>query len=378
MQGFFADPSDYFGPLSADTTPNDTPASEDQASGEDRVSGEPRAADDGATSNDSVMTPDDFTRIDGRLSALYLELVERPEVSRADLVTAGRSAAQLDALLSRLAITGLVELQGQEIRVVPPDNALPARAVQLERQAAAARSAVSEISRRFYVARAQRSRDLDQLVRLLYSVEEMGAASAEMIAMGGDRVLAMRAPTQRILMMAALPAEVRALPLANAHGKVLSTRAIYDSRLLAALPLGTDVLLERAAHEQQRYTQDLPFSVTVVDDQAAIIDVGFPGRGAPAGLLLRTPVLVEPVLALVERFWQLSVPVPRAGALNTLDKRDRSILAMLASGASDATIARQTGVSLRTIERRIKLILDQLGAQSRFQAGLLAKERGWL
>ena len=63
---------------------------------------------------------------------------------------------------------------------------------------------------------------------------------------------------------------------------------------------------------------------------------------------------------------------------NTLDKRDQYILGMLASGASDATIARQTGVSLRTIERRIKLILDQLGAQSRFQAGLLAKERGWL
>ncbi len=347
MQGFYADPAD-------DVT--------------HAVVSDPTA----------VRTRESYAHVDGDMGSLYLELIERPELTAADLVTSERSAQDVSALLQRLSIIGLLELDQDGIHVLPPDNALPARAVQLERRAAAARSAVSELARRYYVARSEGTRDLDQLVRLLYSVEEIGAASSEMIAMGVSSIVTLRAPTQRILMIAGLPPEVRALPLTNAQGVTLTTRVVYDSRLLAAIPMGTDVLLERAHHEQQRFSPDLPWTVTVVDDRAAIIDIGFPGRGAPAGMLLRTPVFVEPVLWLVERFWQYSVPVPRAGMQTTLDKRDQYILGMLASGASDATIARQTGVSLRTIERRIKLILDQLGAQSRFQAGLLAKERGWL
>ena len=38
------------------------------------------------------------------------------------------------------------------------------------------------------------------------------------------------------------------------------------------------------------------------------------------------------------------------------------ILSLLAAGAPDATIARQTGVSQRTVERRVRALMDQLGA----------------
>lgn len=44
--------------------------------------------------------------------------------------------------------------------------------------------------------------------------------------------------------------------------------------------------------------------------------------------------------------------------------------------AKDESIARQTGLSIRTLRRRMRRLLDLLGAQTRFQAGMQAARRG--
>ena len=71
-------------------------------------------------------------------------------------------------------------------------------------------------------------------------------------------------------------------------------------------------------------------------------------------------------------------PLPRTAGARSAEARDRTILALLAAGAPDATIARQTGVSQRTVERRVRALMDQLGAGTRFQAGVQAARRGLL
>ncbi|WP_252976199.1 LuxR C-terminal-related transcriptional regulator [Janibacter melonis] len=50
---------------------------------------------------------------------------------------------------------------------------------------------------------------------------------------------------------------------------------------------------------------------------------------------------------------------------------------MLAAGASDANVARQLGVSVRTVERRVRLVMERLGAQSRLQAGVEPCGAAW-
>jgi DNA-binding NarL/FixJ family response regulator len=49
---------------------------------------------------------------------------------------------------------------------------------------------------------------------------------------------------------------------------------------------------------------------------------------------------------------------------------------LLAAGLKDEAIARQLGVSLRTIHRRTGDLLDRLGARTRFQAGMQAARQG--
>jgi DNA-binding NarL/FixJ family response regulator len=52
------------------------------------------------------------------------------------------------------------------------------------------------------------------------------------------------------------------------------------------------------------------------------------------------------------------------------------VLELLQLGMKDETIARQLGVSLRTVRRRIAALMDDLGVDTRFQAGLEAARRG--
>lgn len=56
----------------------------------------------------------------------------------------------------------------------------------------------------------------------------------------------------------------------------------------------------------------------------------------------------------------------------------RRLLRLMRTGATDPAIARELGVSLRTLYRRIARLQSLLGVRSRFQLGVLAAELGWL
>ncbi|MFE9747131.1 response regulator transcription factor [Saccharothrix saharensis] len=56
----------------------------------------------------------------------------------------------------------------------------------------------------------------------------------------------------------------------------------------------------------------------------------------------------------------------------------RKLLLLMAAGATDRTIARELGVSERTICRRIARLELKLGVRTRFQLGVLAASRDWL
>jgi DNA-binding NarL/FixJ family response regulator len=53
-----------------------------------------------------------------------------------------------------------------------------------------------------------------------------------------------------------------------------------------------------------------------------------------------------------------------------------AILRLLSAGRKDESAAREIGLSLRTYRRRVAELLSQLGVESRFQAGVRARELG--
>ncbi|NEA32181.1 response regulator transcription factor [Streptomyces sp. SID13031] len=60
---------------------------------------------------------------------------------------------------------------------------------------------------------------------------------------------------------------------------------------------------------------------------------------------------------------------------NELTGRQVTIGRLMATGAKDAAIARQLGLSLRTVRAEISALIAGLGARSRFQAGCLLVRR---
>ncbi|GAA4410402.1 helix-turn-helix transcriptional regulator [Actinokineospora soli] len=68
--------------------------------------------------------------------------------------------------------------------------------------------------------------------------------------------------------------------------------------------------------------------------------------------------------------------VGRAGREPTAETR--RLLALMATGATDRAIARELGVSERTVARRIARLQVLLGAHSRFQLGAMASAKRWL
>jgi len=60
---------------------------------------------------------------------------------------------------------------------------------------------------------------------------------------------------------------------------------------------------------------------------------------------------------------------------NELTGRQVTIGRLMATGAKDAAIARQLGLSLRTVRSEISALIAGLGARSRFQAGCLLVRR---
>lgn len=57
---------------------------------------------------------------------------------------------------------------------------------------------------------------------------------------------------------------------------------------------------------------------------------------------------------------------------------DRVVLKYLARGNTDEAVARALGLSVRHLRRRIAKLFVQLGATSRFAAGVEACRRGWV
>lgn len=57
---------------------------------------------------------------------------------------------------------------------------------------------------------------------------------------------------------------------------------------------------------------------------------------------------------------------------------DRRLLTLLSAGLTDHAIARDLGVSERTVRRRITRLQAVLGGRTRFQLGVQAARRGWL
>lgn len=132
--------------------------------------------------------------------------------------------------------------------------------------------------------------------------------------------------------------------------------------------------------EQARVATGVPVKMFLADDELGLISLDRPVTSDSA-LVIHRSSLLDTLIALFEEIWADAVPM-RFDAQGTADvpghEHHGTLLGLLAAGLTDGAIARHMGWHPRTAQRHVRELMTELGAQTRFQAGLQAARRGWL
>ncbi|MBM9505773.1 helix-turn-helix domain-containing protein [Actinacidiphila acididurans] len=314
---------------------------------------------------------------------VYTALVGLPRSTASQVAAVcGLSASAAGRLLSALVRDGLATRSAgrpPHFTAAAPDVAVTALIQEREHRLDTARSLVQRLAETH--REAQRINDPDIAVELLTDREEISAAVHRLTDGAQRQVRAFDRPPYVDRPGSNLQTQVRRQRTGVTH------RVIYD-RAAMAWPgrLTGDILPSVRTGEQARMRAELPLKLVIGDDSAAVIPFSLaPGGHSAAYLIHRSPMLVA-LEALFEAEWERAAPLKDPGAAaerhpgpsGRPDADTRALLTLLASGCTDAAIARNQGWSQRTTQRRIHRLMSDLGAATRFQAAALAAQRGWL
>ncbi|WP_327113107.1 MarR family transcriptional regulator [Streptomyces sp. NBC_01341] len=150
------------------------------------------------------------------------------------------------------------------------------------------------------------------------------------------------------------------------------------------LPTGIVELTAALSRDEQcRVVDRVPTKLVVADASLAMVPLT--GRGAePAALVIHASGLLESLMGLFEAVWRDAMPlrlgVDGIGEENGpgADPTDLEILSLLLAGLTDASVAKQLDLGLRTVQRRVKGLMELTGVTTRLQLGWHAYERGWV
>ncbi|MEU9320521.1 LuxR family transcriptional regulator [Streptomyces sp. NPDC048295] len=134
------------------------------------------------------------------------------------------------------------------------------------------------------------------------------------------------------------------------------------------------------AGEQARVLPSVPVKLVIIDEAYALVSLSIQEADVHNAMLVVQPCgLLSALVALFEQSWQNALPFHgRTTHPGGLPPADRRLLWLLAGGASDEVIARELGISRRTLFRRLQILMARLGAANRFQMALQAQRSGWL
>ncbi|MFG3265286.1 helix-turn-helix domain-containing protein [Streptomyces bobili] len=160
--------------------------------------------------------------------------------------------------------------------------------------------------------------------------------------------------------------------------RVVLERAVLDQ------PGGvTELTAALGRDEQVRVVDEVPTKLVVADGSLALVPLTV--RSAePAALVVHASGLLELLSGLFESVWRQALPlrldergVTEEGP-DGPDAADLEILSLLLADLTDASVAKQLGVGLRTVQRRVRRLTELAGVTTRLQLGWHAHERGWV
>ena len=313
---------------------------------------------------------------------LYRSLVTLGGTSLADLARRFRlEEGDTERLLMSLQQRGLVAQSGSRAGrwvAAPPTVALAGlindRRHELE-QAEAAAASLAELHR------ADSAADFEDVVEVVTGPVAVAQRFHQVQLGAVEEVCALVTGTPAVVSGSDNVAE----DVAASRG--VHYRIVIERDALIGEQAQTEVVASLGRDEEVRVTERVPTKLVVADRRTAMVPLSRSGE-EPGALVLRSPGLVDALCALFELVWRDAWPLT-LGAVGDgsqafvegepgPDDLDRQLLALLLTGASDARVAKHLDIGLRTVQRRVRALMDVVGVSTRIQLGWAARERGWL
>lgn len=289
--------------------------------------------------------------------AIYRALVAAGPASEADLRRQGIvSEARLDPVLADLLDAGLVAREGGRFRASPPELALRALVVRRRGELGRAENALAELTELFRVSSAGSMRDLLEVLTGADAVRQ------RFIQLQHTATSSVRAFVRADPLVSAEdnPAEDEAVDRGVVYQVILERGALEGPGAIARIEESV------AAGEEVRRVESLPLRMLIVDDEVALVPLA--ASGEPGAVVVRQSGLLDALVALFEQYWMRATPIigDRPAGEAELDGR---IMSLLLQGYGDRSIASQLDVSPRTVQRRIRAMMDTEGVNTRIQLG---------
>lgn len=276
--------------------------------------------------------------------------------------------------VDELTRVGLVQVDAGVLEPLPPRLPLQALADQYVRAAAAAREA-SEVLAQVW---ARQSATPDYMEVLTTTAQVMDVAAR------------LHADAETEVMALSIGPNGEAPPPPNPQPGALDAmrrgvayRVVYGAQILRQSAVMALVQEAAAAGESARVFPTVPCNLQIADGKRAVLMAPMPGpERVHAVVFFGGGGFMDSLVGIFETYWTLGVPITADQLAVDEDQGPsddiRRLLSLLGAGLTDASIARELGVSERTVNRRIMALQDQLAARSRFQLGVQAARRGWL
>ncbi|MEW9528668.1 LuxR C-terminal-related transcriptional regulator [Microbispora sp. NPDC049125] len=164
-------------------------------------------------------------------------------------------------------------------------------------------------------------------------------------------------------------------------GNGIAVRGVYRSSMARSMQSCNRLRALQRDGVEIRLTPTAPIGIMTFDHFLTVAEV--PSlNGDMAVLAIHGHALTGLFRQIFEHCWTMSAALEtgpvESPAGEMLTEQQKTVVRMLAAGMKDETIARNLGISQRTLRRLITELMDLLESTSRFQAGVRATARGWV
>ncbi|WP_189492275.1 LuxR family transcriptional regulator [Streptomyces antnestii] len=313
--------------------------------------------------------------VDDTAGRVYLALLElAPAPLSAIAAACGLDGAELTEAYAELVDAGLTSppgANGDEVAPVPPAAGLE---ILARRRTAEVEESRLTVGGAFESFRRQRLAAYNDNLVEVVTGDAIGPRMRQAWASAREQIRQLESPPY--------------FPLPRAMDDAMATlargvtqRVVYSRESLEHPGRLKDAIEPAVrAGEQARVLASVPVKLLIIDEAYALVSLSIKEADVHNTMLVVQPCgLLSALVALFEQSWRSALPFHGSTALpGGLAPADRRLLWLLAGGAGDDVIARELGISRRTLFRRLQILMTRLGAANRFQMALQAQRCGWL